>query len=115
MKHALFFALFLASTATVHAEPVWVGKFDGKAGALPSGWKVERLSEKFPATEYKQRNWDGVAAIEATAVKSMALFGRTLEVDLEKTPILCWRWRIDAPVSSADLNTKAGDDYAARV
>jgi hypothetical protein len=29
--------------------------------------------------------------------------------------MLCWRWRIAAPVASADLNTKAGDDYAARV
>ena len=115
MKKGLIFALFLASTATVHAEPLWGGKFDGKSGTLPSGWKVERLSDKFPATEYKQRNWDGVNAIEATAVKSMALFGRTLEVDLEKTPILCWRWRVDAPLVSADLNTKAGDDYAARV
>ena len=76
---------------------------------------MERLSDKFPATEYKQRSWDGVNAIEATAVKSMALFGRTLEVDLEKNPILCWRWRIAAPLASADLNTKAGDDYAARV
>lgn len=115
MKKTLIFALFSALTVTVHAEPLWVGKFDGKTGTLPAGWKVERLSDQFPATEYKQRNWDGVNAIEATAVKSMALFGRTLAVDLEKTPILCWRWRVDAPLANADLNTKAGDDYAARV
>jgi hypothetical protein len=45
----------------------------------------------------------------------MALLGRTVAVDLKKTPILCWQWRIDAPVASADMNKKSGDDYAARV
>jgi hypothetical protein len=31
------------------------------------------------------------------------------------TPILCWQWRIDAPITSADMTKKSGDDYAARV
>lgn len=115
MKRRAFFALFCLSTAAVAAELLWVGRFDGNAGGLPAGWQVEHLNAKFPPTEYRQRPWDGVAAVEATAVKSMALLGRKLDVDLEKTPVLCWRWRIDAPLASADLNTKAGDDYAARV
>lgn len=45
----------------------------------------------------------------------MALLARPLQVDLERTPVLCWRWRVDAPVASADMVQKAGDDYAARV
>lgn len=115
MQRSTFFALFCLSTAAAAVEPLWVGRFDGSAGGLPAGWQVEHLNAKFPPTEYRQRAWDGVAAVEATAVKSMALLGRKLDVDLEKTPVLCWRWRIDAPLASADLNTKAGDDYAARV
>ncbi len=114
MKKYFVFALFSALTAAINAEPLWVGKFDG-ANGLPSGWKVEHLNTKFPPTEYRARNWDGVPAIEATAVKSMALLGRTITVDLDKTPVLCWRWRIAQPVASANLNNKAGDDYAARV
>ncbi|HAY28905.1 MAG TPA: DUF3047 domain-containing protein [Candidatus Accumulibacter phosphatis] len=105
---------FLASAA-VAATPLWVGRFDGSAGGLPAGWKIEHLNPRFAATEYRQRVWDGVAAIEATAVKSMALLARPLTVDLESTPVLCWRWRIDAPLLTADLDSKAGDDYAARV
>lgn len=31
------------------------------------------------------------------------------------TPVLCWRWRIDAPVTAADMTQKSADDYAARV
>jgi hypothetical protein len=29
--------------------------------------------------------------------------------------VLCWRWLVDAPVAAADLRTKKGDDYAARI
>jgi len=45
----------------------------------------------------------------------MALLARPIAIDLAATPILCWRWRVDAPVAAADMRTKAGDDYAARV
>lgn len=45
----------------------------------------------------------------------MALLARPLTVDLQKTPILCWQWRIDQAIAAADMNTKDGDDYAARV
>ena len=96
------------------AEPQWVGRFP-TAGELPAPWQIEQLNKDIPPTRYRLRDWDGVAAVEAHAVKSMALLARPLEVDLGKTPILCWRWRVEAPLKSADMMTKAGDDYAARV
>lgn len=104
----------LASAPTI-AETVWVGRFPSTGDFPPSPWKVERLDERVPPTRYGLRVWDGVAAVEAQASKSMALFGRPLEIDLQKTPFLCWQWRIDAPVASADMTRKSGDDYAARV
>ncbi|TXT31856.1 MAG: hypothetical protein FD131_779 [Rhodocyclaceae bacterium] len=97
------------------ADSLWVGKFNETDTAIPAPWKIEHLDQRVPPTQYAARQWDGVAAIEAKAKKSMALLGRTLTVDLKKTPILCWQWRIDAPVSSADMTRKSGDDYAARV
>jgi hypothetical protein len=97
------------------AESVWVGRFSAGTAPLPPPWRVERIDERVPPTRYALRHWDGVDAVEAHASKSMALLGRPLEIDLEKTPILCWQWRIDAPVASADMTRKSGDDYAARV
>lgn len=114
MKRFALPSLLLMLAATASAEPLWVGRFGGE-GVLPAGWQIEHLNSKFPPTEYRQRQWDGVAAVEARSVGSMALLARPLTVDLEKTPILCWRWRIDAPLRNADLASKAGDDYAARV
>ena len=109
-------ALSLMCTATVaQAATVWVGRFPAGASGLPEPWRVQQLDERIVPTVYARKTWDGVDAIEAVAERSMALLGRPLEVDLEATPHLCWLWRVDAPLVTADMTTKAGDDYAARV
>jgi len=109
-------ALLLALAGlTAQAETLWVGHFNDAANGIPAPWQIEQIDARFPATRYALRQWDGVPAVEADAKKSMALLARPLTVDLEKTPILCWQWRIDAVVASADMRQKTGDDYAARV
>lgn len=97
------------------ADDLWVGRFTAADSEIPAPWAVQRLDEKVAPTRYALRVWDGVPAIEAHAKRSMALLGRPLEVDLSRTPILCWQWRVDAPLVTADMKTKAGDDYAARL
>lgn len=114
MKNTYCIALLVMHVPWVQADPVWVGRFPA-SGDIPAPWQVEQLNKDIPPTRYRLREWDGVAAVEAQADKSMALLARPVEIDLTKTPILCWRWRIDAPLKSADMTTKAGDDYAARV
>lgn len=111
MRRALSAVLFGLGTFAACAAPVWVGRFEGGA----AGWRDVSLSKSLTPTRYALRDWDGVAAIEATAERSMSLFARPLVLDLAATPMLCWRWRVDAPLVGADLATKAGDDYAARV
>jgi hypothetical protein len=91
-----------------------VGAFSGQ-GAPPAPWRVVQLDRKRAATAYRQATVAGRGAIEARASNSMALLARPLTVDLAATPILCWRWLVDAPVAKADMRKKAGDDYAARV
>ena len=97
------------------AAPVWVGRFDPALGELPPGWRIELPNPKATPTRYRVRDWDGVAAVEAHAANSMALLARQVSVDLTATPVLCWRWRIDAPLRTADMRVKSGDDFAARV
>src|SRR5690242_9136679 len=107
--------LWVSMPCLVFAEPLWVGKFVSDDGQIPPPWKIEQLDPKVPPTRYRLRNWDGVPAVEAEAKRSMALLVRPVEVDLGKTPVLCWRWRVDAPIASTDMDRKSGDDYAARV
>ena len=92
-------------------EPVWLGRFaDGLAP-----WREVPLNDKLARNRFALRQWDGVAAVEVHSARSMSLLARPVSVDLAATPVLCWRWRIDQPLAGADLLTREGDDYAARV
>ena len=101
--------------AFAQTNPQVVGRFPATPGPVPEPWRIIQFDTNIPATTYQISVWDGVPAVEATADKSMALLARGVEVDLNVTPMLCWRWRVDDVVKTADMNTKAGDDYAARV
>jgi hypothetical protein len=111
----LVVAPLLVVATQAKALTVWVGEFSSAGAEVPAPWRVVQIDKRVRPTVYRVRQWDGVNAIEAQAVASMALLARPLEIDLNSTPILCWRWRIDAALQTADLNQKSGDDYAARV
>lgn len=78
-------------------------------------WRSVQLDKRIKPTTYRVVLWDGVNAMEALADNSMALLGRSVEVDLSLTPVLCWRWRVEGVVRSANMSKKSGDDYAARI
>ena len=109
--------LFLTAAAALlvaAGSPVWIGKFAG-SGALPAPWRVVQIDKRTKPTTYRLATVAGVPAVEARANDSMALLARPLSVDLAATPILCWRWLVDAPVARGDMTRKSGDDYAARL
>lgn len=85
-----------------------------KAGpdGMPDGWTLFRINEKVPATTFTLSD---AAVLHAQASNSMAGMLHKQRVDLGKTPVLCWRWKVKASVAKADMLTKAGDDYAARI
>lgn len=89
----------------------WVGRFD--PGLAP--WRVVRLQSVQRPNTFRFTQWDGVMAVEVISEASMSLLARSIAVDLNATPVLCWRWRISATLSQADMRQREGDDYAARV
>jgi hypothetical protein len=101
----------VAVTCGAAADVAWVGRFD--AGLAP--WQEVRLNAELKPNTFSARTWDGVAAVEVRSSSSMSLLARPVTVDLQRTPVLCWRWRVDAPLQSADMSRKSGDDYAARL
>jgi hypothetical protein len=102
-------------TTGAQAIDVAVGEFTTTASIPPAPWQMVHLDKRVAPTRYQVIAWDGVVAVEAVAEHSMALLARPLDINLQQTPILCWLWRVDAPLVSADMNKKSGDDYAARV
>lgn len=109
-----FIALISAALLAHASEPdkaVWVGRF---ADGLDP-WREVQFNAKLAPNRFVVRDWDGVAALEVRSERSMSLMARPLSIDFSATPVLCWRWRIDAPLAKADMATRGGDDYAARV
>lgn len=110
MKYSASGSFLLASCLL--AMPAAQAAFQPGADGLPSGWQLFRITDKVPATRYTLEN---AGVLHAVANHSMAGVLRKQRVDLAKTPLLCWRWKVKAVVAGADMLTKAGDDYAARL
>lgn len=85
------------------------------AGTPAPEWEAFTPAPKAPPTLYTIETSGDGPVIRADANASMSGLIRRRRVDLAQTPLLRWRWRIAAPLVTADLGTKAGDDYAARV
>lgn len=82
-------------------------------GALPSGWRVVELPRARSAqVTLAQDGGTTVVRIDArSAASSVAARVRVPGSSAR----LSWRWKVDRVVDAGDLETRAGDDYAARV
>jgi len=109
------FFIFLCAIFKSTLAVEMISNFNGTGHNLPPSWKIIRLEKHVPETQYSQIVWDGIPAVEAKADSSMALLGRFVEIDLNQTPILCWQWRIDHVIKTAEMSKRQGDDYAARI
>ena len=81
-------------------------------GGDVAGWEEKVFSGR---TRYETVRQDGRTVLRATSRGTASGLYRRLRVDLEKTPILNWTWRVDATLGDVDERTRAGDDYSARV
>lgn len=76
------------------------------------GW--ERKSFK-GETRYRLQTLDGVVVLAADSQASGSGLFKEQRIDLEQTPILNWSWRVSNRLSGLNEQSKAGDDYAARI
>jgi hypothetical protein len=76
------------------------------------GWEEKSFKGE---TAYTLQSIDGVKALAAESHAAASGLFKTQTIDLNKTPILNWSWRIGKRLSGLNEQSKAGDDYAARV
>lgn len=77
-----------------------------------SGWEEERFDG---TTHYEIAASDGRQALHAQSQASASGLYREVEIDLEETPYLNWRWRVPDVLEGLDETRQSGDDYVARV
>ena len=97
LRSVVLWAMCAVSCWVRAGEIVWIEQFTKESAEVPAPWRIVQLNSKVSPTRYRVTRWDDVFAIEATAERSMALLARPVEIDLSRTPVLCWRWRVDAP------------------
>lgn len=111
MKKQLFciVACLLPLTAWAVNDRIDIARFSqGDLG----GWQRKVFSGE---TAYTLREAEGKTALFAQSQSSASGLFREVSIDLNKTPILYWTWKIDTILTGNNERTKAGDDYPARI
>ena len=107
-----------SATATPEAAAaIEVGHFSAEreGAALPAGWKPLTFRNIERHTRYTLVRDGAGVVLRADSEASASGLVREQTVDLKMLPIIEWRWRAGNVLSKADVRTKAGDDYPARL
>jgi DUF3047 family protein len=116
VKRALPVALLAAAIESFAQESVAVPAFSAATpgGALPAGWDTITLPHAKSARFELVRD-EGRTVLRVTSENAFGTVAHALSADPAQAPILAWRWKIDRVVNKANLETKEGEDFAARV
>lgn len=105
--------LLLAVSALADNNPplksLPIGSFS--KGSL-EGWKAKEFKDE---TKYDLVPVDNVKVLRADSNNAASGLFYEQKIDLEKTPVMNWRWRVETPLSKLQEQEKSGDDFAARV
>ena len=103
--------LWLAAALPAAAqEPPGVVHFSaGKAGSLPSGWESVKITDQKKPTEYKLVENDGHVVLAAKADGAATGLAQRIPIDVDKWPVVAWRWKISRLITAAD-NSKSGTE-----
>jgi hypothetical protein len=78
------------------------------------GWTAETMLNRKP-TDYAVVEDGGAKVLEARCNDSASMEGWAGPVDLQQTPLLSWRWKIEHIYPGLDERVKGGSDFPARV
>jgi len=110
MRNLTVFLLLLFSLTDLSAdERLDIGLFSQQDLA---GWKHKQFAG---TTLYELQELNTTTVLSAVSQQSASAFYKEVHVDLEKTPIMHWSWLKKQSLNPGDENTRAGDDFAARV
>ena len=108
-------ALALAAPLVQAQEPNALTPFSAAAGATPPApWHFSTLPNKTP-THFDVVSEDGRRVLKVEANDSYGLLSHRVQLPLNESTVLSWRWRVDQFVDGADLRTRTGDDGAAKL
>ncbi|RZT31922.1 DUF3047 domain-containing protein [Cupriavidus agavae] len=83
--------------------------------ALPDGWQNKPVVSGKKLTRYALVAEQGTTVLQADASGSASGLVHEGDVDLGKTPVVRWRWKVAAPIPEADNSQSDREDAPARL
>lgn len=113
----LLVALVAAGAASAVDERITAAAFSAArpGDALPAGWTPRDSPNIKVHTRYSLVDDNGATVLRADSTAGAAGIGRELKVNPAEFPLLRWRWKVGNLIEQADLRSKEGDDFPARI
>jgi len=103
-------------SAAAAAQTATVVPFSAaKPGKIAAPWELVKINDRKKLTDYALVDDGGVTVLHASADSAASMVGMPLSVDVKKTPVLEWRWRVSGLIAGADNAVAAKEDSPARV
>ena len=107
VRHWAAWLLVLAPLQTL-AAPAPTVTIPAGPDLAAAGWRELGVKGK-PGNRFGGQPDGSIEVVSSSSVSRLYL---PIEVDLDATPVLRWRWRVDEPVPPTDLTQKGEDDTA---
>ncbi len=105
----LWVVICLPAIAWAQGEHIDIARFS--QGDL-NGWQTKGFAGE---TYYVLEKSGSQFALRADSSAAASGRYREVSIDLNKTPILNWMWKVDGILAGNDERTRKGDDYPARL
>lgn len=109
MRVCVLLCLGLCATAAAAADEPPLFSATGM-----KGWTRESILDR-KETQYNVVDDGGTQVLQASCNDSASMVGWAGPVDLQKTPILRWRWKVESIYPGLDERAKASSDFPARI
>lgn len=109
-------ASWFAAHPSPAADPVCIGLHEDLEHGLGHGW-AERTFPSVPRHNRIaiEREENGNHFLRIESQDSSSVEALETDIDARLCPVLAWRWRVDGPITTDDLHSRAGDDAAAKL
>jgi hypothetical protein len=111
MKYIIAVMLLMLQPLFASAEEKGLHIEDFEQGLRPV-WKEKVFKERTDYRVVREKTGKVLKAESHGAASALIL---EQKIDLEKFPVLTWRWKVENVLAKGDARKKEGDDYAARI
>jgi len=111
-------ATTLLCSAMIFAGPAWATSQSSENPIAPfkdstlGDWEERSFSGN---SRYEIVDLDGTRVLKASTEGAASILYKEKTIDLSKTPVISWSWKIDGVYDDINEQTREGDDYPARL